>query len=249
MQSNGIPYFPLDTGFDSKLKLMVAEFGLTAFGVIVRLFQQIYGGEGYYVEWSDEVALSFSADGRMGCKVVSEIVSAAIRRGIFDRTLYDKYGILTSVGIQKRYFEAVKRRKKVEVKKAYLLLDVTCLGENVNILSENVCNLSKNVCNFQQRREEKRIIDEEEDILRVRAHLKAHYGKDPTPAMVKSIERSAMLREIDPELIEIAIREAAKRYVESPCTYVDRMFAEWSAEGIKTIDDFTERELRRDGWL
>lgn len=262
MQSAGIPYFPLDVGLDNKLKLIVAEFGLTGLGVVVRLFQTIYGGEGYFIEWNDEVALSFAADGRLGCRVVSEIVRAAIRRGIFDKALYEEYHILTSRGIQKRYLEAVKRRKKVEVEKAYLLLDVTLLGENVCILSKNVCILSKNVDNFQQRREEKRKIDEEEDLLsrtregrglslyitETQKFLKECYGKEPAPSMVSSIARSAYLREIEPDLLEVAIRDTAKRFVDSPCSYIDKILAAWAAEGVHNIDDFTEKELRRNGW-
>ena len=68
-----------------------------------------------------------------GWRVVSEIVSAAIRRGIFDKDMFDKYGILTSRGIQKRYFEAVSRRKCVNVKKQYLLIPVDNLLKNVDI--------------------------------------------------------------------------------------------------------------------
>ena len=68
------------------------------------------------------MALLFGRSCGLGGNVVSEIVSAAIRRGMFDHTLYDRYHILTSKGIQERYFDAVSRRKSVDVKKGYLLI-------------------------------------------------------------------------------------------------------------------------------
>lgn len=68
-----------------------------------------------------------------GGNVVSEIVSASIKRGIFDKDMYDKYNILTSKGIQERYFEAVNRRIYVDVIKEYLLVSDAVLSENVNI--------------------------------------------------------------------------------------------------------------------
>ena len=141
---NGIDYFPLDVYLDEKFDLIEAEFGLTGFGVVVKLFQKIYGERGYYIEWTNEVALLFAKKIGLGGSAVSEIVTAAIRRGIFDKTLYDKYGILTSYGIQKRYFEIVSRRKNVEVKKEYLLFCDDKFFKNVNISAGNVSKNGKN---------------------------------------------------------------------------------------------------------
>ena len=122
--ASGIPYFPLDTHLDEKFQLIEAEFGITGFGVVVHLLQEIYGGQGYYLEYTTEVALLFARKIGLGGSAVSEIVEASIRRGIFDKDLFKKYHILTSTGIQKRYFTAVIRRKKIEVKKEYLLISL-----------------------------------------------------------------------------------------------------------------------------
>ena len=151
---SGIDYFPLDVTLDEKFELIEAEFGLTGFGVVVKLLQRIYGGQGYYVEWTNEVALLFAKRIGLGGSVVSEIVEASIKRGIFDKTLYDKYHILTSSGIQKRYFEAVGRRKSVEVEGRYLLVDATLFSKNVVIKDENAYIFGKNADISQQSREE-----------------------------------------------------------------------------------------------
>ncbi|MDR2525092.1 MAG: DUF4373 domain-containing protein [Oscillospiraceae bacterium] len=50
------------------------------------------------------------------------MVSAAIRRGIFDKRLFEEYHILTSREIQERYFKSTEKRACVEVESAYLLL-------------------------------------------------------------------------------------------------------------------------------
>ena len=157
---SGIDYFPLDVHLDEKFELIEAEFGLKGFAVIVKLFQRIYGQQGYYCEWTNEVALMFSKGCMLGINVVSEIVMAAIKRGIFDSTLYEKYGILTSVGIQKRYLEACTRRKEVTIKKAYLLLCNTQNFKNVNISSENVYISSENADISKQSKREKSKVKE-----------------------------------------------------------------------------------------
>lgn len=144
MAIKGIPYFPLDCQLDDKFALIEAEYGLTGFAVVVKLFQRIYGRCGYYCEYTNEVALLFSKEIGLGCNAVSEIVSAAIKRGIFDKRLYDEYHILTSEGIQERYFEAVSRRKKIEIKKQYLLLKCDHLPKNADISGENADIFQKN---------------------------------------------------------------------------------------------------------
>lgn len=155
---DGIDYFPLNTELDTKFELIEAQFGLTGFAVIVKLLQKIYGGDGYYCEWTNEIALLFTH--KLGFsedrKVVSDIVNAAIKRGIFDKDMFEKYHILTSKGIQKRYFEAVNRRKCFNVKTEYLLINVAKKHDNVDNNSVNVVINPENVCNNSQRREKER---------------------------------------------------------------------------------------------
>lgn len=154
--NGGIPYFPLDVHLDDKFDLIEAEFGLTGFAIVVKVLQKIYGGNGYYCEWTKDVALLFGRRFGPGCNVVSEIVSASIRRGIFDEDLFERYAILTSKGIQKRYFEAVSRRKQIEVINEYLLVKVAQICKNVNISFKNVDISGENVYIFKQRKEKER---------------------------------------------------------------------------------------------
>ncbi len=172
----GIPWFPFDVHLDDKFELIEAEFGLKGFAVIVKLLQRIYGGQGYYCEWTNDVALLFSKSIGEGSNVVSEILSAAIRRGIFDKSIYDKYGVLTSKGIQKRYFEAVSRRVNVEVKKEYLLVKLAQKSKNVNILSGNVNIFNENAYRNGQSKEEYSREEYSKDIC-------SEQGSDP-PAML-----------------------------------------------------------------
>lgn len=143
------PYFPLDLILDDRMKLIEAEFGITGFGVMVKLWQKIYSTEGYYIEWTKDVELLFADDIKVGRNLVSEIVMAAKRRGLFDVGMFEKYSILTSAGVQKRGFKRMKRHKEVTVIKQYLLIDVTQILKDVNIIYENV-NISGENVNIQK---------------------------------------------------------------------------------------------------
>lgn len=151
----GLDYFPLDCVLDDKIELIEAEFGLSGFAIIIKLYQKIYAEQGYYCNFSSEVALLFARKNGVGANVVSEVIEASLKRGIFDRGLFKKYGILTSRGVQSRYFEAItkNRRKRIEVKEEYLLIKVTHLSENENDKLVYADINSNNTCDNTQRKE------------------------------------------------------------------------------------------------
>lgn len=154
----GLDYFELDCQLEEKVRLIQAEFGLKGFAVVVKLYQKIYGEFGYYCEWNgDSLLLFMSENGLPGDSknLIQEIVSACIRRDIFSEQIYKKYGVLTSVGVQKRYLNATSRRESVELKKEYLLLSVGKINKNVVINSINVDRNEVNVCRNPQSRVEK----------------------------------------------------------------------------------------------
>lgn len=154
----GLDYFELDCQLEEKVRLIQAEFGLKGFAVVVKLYQKIYGGFGYYCEWNDDSLLLFMSENGLPSdnkNLISEIVSACIRRNIFSEKLFKEFGILTSEGVQKRYLNATVRREKVELKKEYLLISVGKNQVNVVINEVNVDRNPVNVCRNSQSREEK----------------------------------------------------------------------------------------------
>lgn len=213
--NNGINYFPLNVHLDDKFELIEAEFGLKGFAIVVKLFQKIYGQQGYYCEWTEDVALLFGKNVGLGGDAVSEIVRAAIKRGIFDSELYDKYQILTSRGIQERYFEAVSRRKEVEVRKEYLLIKVDQIYKNVRILNENVNISSRNVNISEQKKvEESKVKEkkvEERKLPRLPVRIVKLYENNIaplTPITLRGLDD--WLNAMSEDVVEYAISEAVK---------------------------------------
>ena len=213
--NNGINYFPLNVHLDDKFELIEAEFGLKGFAIVVKLFQKIYGQQGYYCEWTEDVALLFGKNVGLGGDAVSEIVRAAIKRGIFDSELYDKYQILTSRGIQERYFEAVSRRKEVEVRKEYLLIKVDQIYKNVRILNENVNIPSKNVNISEQKKveeskaKEKKV--EERELPRLPVRIVKLYENNIAPLTPITLQGlDDWLNAMSEDVVEYAISEAVK---------------------------------------
>jgi len=151
----GLDYFPLDVNLDDKMELLEAECGLTGFAIIIKLFQKIYR-EGYFINWNEDDQLLFARKINSELITVNSVINTAIKRGIFNKEMFEKYEILTSKGIQKRYFEICRqlKRKGVEIDKNYLLInnknnndiqkDNTDNNDNSVITKDNTDNNDKN---------------------------------------------------------------------------------------------------------
>lgn len=155
----GLDYFELDCQLEEKIRLIQAEFGLKGFAIVVKLYQKIYGEFGYYCEWNEDSLLLFMSENGVSSRdeknLISEIVAACIRRNIFSEKIFVKYGVLTSVGVQKRYLRAVSKREEVELKKEYLLISVGENNKNIVVNSISDGNNSISDGRNAQRRVEK----------------------------------------------------------------------------------------------
>lgn len=134
----GLDYFPLnvDVDQDDKFQLVEAVHGITGFGITIQLLMRIYK-EGFYYKWTEIEQLLFSRRVNVDINVVVEVVNDCIKYGVFDSSMYESHGILTSKGIQERYFEATIRRKAVVVDGEFLLIN-TKLYPNVSFKRVNV---------------------------------------------------------------------------------------------------------------
>ena len=257
--TDGISYFPLDVCVNDKIRLIEAEFGLKGFAIIVKLYQKIHGGFGYYCEWTNDVGLLFSRDVGEGYSSVSEIVSAAIRRGIFDSNLYEKYQILTSEECQERYFSAVSRRKQVNVKAEYLLVKVAQFSENVNILSENVSKNQKNAVSLEQSKVKKSKVKKskvkdskaeerkeaavfeppESDVLKA---YEKYIGV--TTSNIRGLINGYLAEGVEPQLMVRLIEYACERGARN-WKYIESSISGNLRDGIKTLDEYNRKEAER----
>lgn len=118
----GLDYFPLNCHPDTKIRLVEASFGLIGFAIIVKLWQQIYAEEGYYMKWSEDDGRLFALGNNADYSVVSGVVDECLKRGIFDQEKFEKHSILTSKGIQERYLMMTEKRTGTKILDDYALL-------------------------------------------------------------------------------------------------------------------------------
>lgn len=140
----GLDYFPFDVDFfsDPKVLAISGEFGIKGEIVLTKLLCAIYRN-GYFILWEEQAKMrllgilpGISPD------LLDSIVNRLVRWNFFDKNLFNSARVLTSRGIQRRYFEIVKRRKE-KTEYPYLLVNV-CNNP------VNVCNNRVNVCNNRE---------------------------------------------------------------------------------------------------
>lgn len=108
----GLDYFPMDTTWDMKMRLLKARYKLEGIGLVVELFQAIYK-EGYALGWDEDSRLLIADEASISIERLDEIVSFAVSKGIFDSRAIKK-GYLTSHGIQARWVKACTESKRKE---------------------------------------------------------------------------------------------------------------------------------------
>ena len=187
----GLDYFELDCQMDDKVKLIQAQYGLKGFAVIVKLFQHIYGEHGYYCEWNEDATFLFMSEAGSGGlsdkNFIEEVVRACIKRGIFSADIYEKYGVLTSEGIQKRYLRATAKRGGVKLKKEYLL--VHCAQNGISSVKNSVSSVNNPQRREEKSREEKRRVEKADPVIAPEKNQyedPADYHRDNVQKLIES---------------------------------------------------------------
>lgn len=240
-QKTGLDYFPLDVDMDlkdDKIQLLEAKYGIVGFGVLIKLLMKIYS-EGYFYNWGEKESLLHSKRVNVDVNKVNDVVEDLVKWGMFDSQIFDKYKVLTSNGIQKRYWEVAKRRNEVTIIKQYWVFNV----DNI-IVSANI-NLI-NVDGGTQRKEKKRIVKESKEYCAEFVSL----TNDEYSSLVAKVGESGVKRCI--EILDNYKGSTGKKYKSDYRTilnWVVQRYEEEKKKPIKTIPqtgNFEQREYSDD---
>jgi len=164
LTKQGIDYFPLDCEFDDKTELYILEKEAVGLAVMLTLWQLIYRDEGYFIAHDDDLALLVKRRINVDRETVESCIHAMLRRSIFDQDLHDKYGILTSKAIQKRFLIVTRKRKVAIFIEEYILINDISSAGNIKISGRNAVYSGKNTTKESKGKESKGDISSDEDI-------------------------------------------------------------------------------------
>lgn len=126
---DGVDYFPLDCAFfrDDKVRLLRAEFGAKGMYLLMCILCEIYEKNGYYTRWDKSWCFLMSDGVGCGCspEFVEEFIEGCLRCSFFDEGVARAFGVLTSVGIQRRYVRMFNSRDFLNMRGEWFLLDTS----------------------------------------------------------------------------------------------------------------------------
>lgn len=110
---------------DTKIDKLLDAQGWIGFSIYFYLCQMAYKFDGYFYRWAydDSASTARRMGGGIGSRTVEETVRYCLQIGLFDRGLFDGWGILTSRGIQRRFLAAIQGRRVKSVIADYWLLE------------------------------------------------------------------------------------------------------------------------------
>jgi len=141
----GLDYYPLDVGFlqDVKIRRIMRACGIQSIPVLISLLANIYRNDGYFLRWSPDMSFLIADELGVSEGAVTATVDKAVQVDFFNANMYECYGVLTSMGIQSRFFEAASRRMEVRYDARFLLINVNVYKNLVNV-DNNPVNVDNN---------------------------------------------------------------------------------------------------------
>lgn len=159
----GLDYFPLDVGFlqDIKIRRIMKACGTQSISVLICLLVYIYRDDGYFLRWDKDMPFLVAEELGIREGAVTDIVAKAVQVDFFDSVMYEKYSILTSRGIQRRYFKAVADAKRIGVQcnGDFLLISVS---SGRNRVSSGINSINSGI-NPQRKEKERKEKERKED--------------------------------------------------------------------------------------
>ena len=116
---------------DRKIDKLLDAKGWKGFGIYFFLCQRAYKVNGYFYEWSydDCATTARKMGGGISSGTVRETVDYCLQVDLFNKRLFDRWGVLTSRGIQRRFWAVLsERRSKIVYDEYWLLKPEECKG-------------------------------------------------------------------------------------------------------------------------
>ena len=257
----GLDYFPLDTRLHGKIEYIQCMYGMLGVMVVISLWQRIYENS-YYIEYNEKSALIFSKDfgvqlellskgQKSNWEVFDEIVRQSVKEGIFDETLFERFGILTSRKIQQNYLKAKEKSAKVEFHESYLLLgdaDFSVSSPKIVVISPKTGVSSPDNATEYSRVEESRVnestVEERDDATAIALfHKYEQLVGIITPAVIEGID-FYIAQGVEESLI-VRIIEYACEQNKRTWPYINASLRGNMDAGIKTLDNYNRAQAER----
>lgn len=154
----GLDYFPTDCSFyqDIKIRKLIKYNGGVQAVVVYHILLCMIYGKGYYMAWDADIPFYLDEQTHLGEDYILKVIQSAVELGLFDATMYNDHHVLTSSGIQKRYFAAwLGAKRKLSDELPYLLVSLSSQSKKNKVNSEgNLFSSEETSVNSEETKED-----------------------------------------------------------------------------------------------
>ena len=230
----GLDYYPLDVGFlqDVKIRRIMRACGIQSIPVLISLLANIYRNDGYFLRWSPDMSFLIADELGVSEGAVTATVDKAVQVDFFNANMYECYGVLTSEGIQSRFFEAASRRREVRYDARFLLINVNVYKNLVNV-DNNPVNVDDNPQSKVKKSKVKESKEEGEERTSAAAdEIMGYYSSNihPVSSPVEKDKLIALVETHGDAFVHKAIERAVVRNKRS-LAYITGILNRWEANG------------------
>ena len=230
----GLDYYPLDVGFlqDVKIRRIMRACGIQSIPVLISLLANIYRNDGYFLRWSPDMSFLIADELGVSEGAVTATVDKAVQVDFFNANMYECYGVLTSEGIQSRFFEAASRRREVRYDARFLLINVNVYKNLVNV-DNNPVNVDDNPqSKVKESKVNKSKEEGEEKTSAAADEIMGYYSSNihPVSSLVEKDKLIALVETHGDAFVHKAIERAVVRNKRS-LAYITGILNRWEANG------------------
>lgn len=183
----GLDYLTLDVDFFESVKVrkIRKDCGNQSIPILIALLCNIFREEGYYVGYDNDLTFLIAEQFGVSEGAVENTVQKAVLVEFFDSHMFHTYGILTSHGIQQRYFDAVTRLKRKSVK---VIGKFLCKNISPGINTDFLRDKSNNLWNKSDKVEEEEEVEVEDKASSPKTEIIKAFSSS-SPGLEKSIKK------------------------------------------------------------
>ena len=186
----GIDYRPIECYYDDNTKILISKHGLRGYAILQLILNKIYFENGYYLKWNEDVQSLFALEVKASNLVIKQCVDFFIERNIFDKEMYDKFSILTSIEIQQEYARVTYKRVNQWHTKQYVYSSILS-RQNDGRLKQNDSNSGEN---DSKNNTEKRTAKQSDSNSESNSNSESESICEPTPAVLLSQKLNKRLK-------------------------------------------------------
>jgi hypothetical protein len=188
----GFDYFSLDVDFlhDRKVAELGGKYGNDGRMLFITLLARIYDEHGYYMEYDEGLIYVLSNDLNISPEKTGQILNFLLTRSLLNEHLFNGDKILTSRGIQKRFQQMAKsKRRTVEVNENFWILK-NCETESFIKVAHFEDKYSKNPDKYSKNHSKysKNPLNKNKSKNKSKSKIKEYIGTDEPSAHARFIK-------------------------------------------------------------